>query len=314
MVFDKYKALQYILRVAYQKGISQSKLCENIYDVSHFNRMCNGKENVNLDVVMLCADKLSIEYNDLFSNSVVDKQKEINDYVNEFKRLSSINGTSELKNLYHEIEHYKYESKQIQQLKLVIHAYLEWRDFQHIMEAKKLLHKAFYTTAFKFDIIHGDYTVLSEMELEILIDISICEAKLGNLEISILYLDCIVKGLEHSPQVDLRIKCLMFLSAFSIENHNLEKALQSCELGINRSVHYNNYLHLCQLHYQKAIISYLLKDENFFIDELSMSYSLATTQNQLISWKQTFKKDIMKYQIPTEIIKDFTGYGDFANA
>ena len=41
--FDKKKALQIILDIAYHKGISQSQLIEGIYDYSHFNRMCNGK-------------------------------------------------------------------------------------------------------------------------------------------------------------------------------------------------------------------------------------------------------------------------------
>ena len=43
-LFDKKGALMYILKVASAKNISQAKLIDGIYDYSHFNRMCNGKE------------------------------------------------------------------------------------------------------------------------------------------------------------------------------------------------------------------------------------------------------------------------------
>ena len=49
--FDKKKALQIILDIAYHKGISQAQLIEGIYDYSHFNRMCNGKENIKIDIL-----------------------------------------------------------------------------------------------------------------------------------------------------------------------------------------------------------------------------------------------------------------------
>ena len=51
--FDKRKALQIILDKSYKKGISQSQLIEGIYDYSHFNRMCNGKENIKIDILVL---------------------------------------------------------------------------------------------------------------------------------------------------------------------------------------------------------------------------------------------------------------------
>ena len=60
-LFDKKGALMYILKVASAKNISQAKLIDGIYDYSHFNRMCNGKEPIKLEVLVFCAKKLSID-------------------------------------------------------------------------------------------------------------------------------------------------------------------------------------------------------------------------------------------------------------
>ena len=64
-LFDKKGALMYILKVASAKNISQAKLIDGIYDYSHFNRMCNGKEPIKLEVLVFCAKKLSIDLNKL---------------------------------------------------------------------------------------------------------------------------------------------------------------------------------------------------------------------------------------------------------
>ena len=67
--FDKKKALQIILDIAYHKGISQSQLIEGIYDYSHFNRMCNGKENIKIDILVLCCIKLNISFDQVIQFS-----------------------------------------------------------------------------------------------------------------------------------------------------------------------------------------------------------------------------------------------------
>lgn len=68
--YNKRKALEIILNEAYNRGLTQVKLIEGIYDYSHFNRMCNGKEKIKTDVLVLCCIKLGISF-----DSVVAKSK-----------------------------------------------------------------------------------------------------------------------------------------------------------------------------------------------------------------------------------------------
>ena len=70
--FDKQKALQIILDKAYNKGISQSQLIEGIYDYSHFNRMCNGKENIKIEILVLCCLKLEISFDQNWINTITN--------------------------------------------------------------------------------------------------------------------------------------------------------------------------------------------------------------------------------------------------
>ena len=66
------KMLQFILKNANVRKITQKKLIEGIYDYTHFNRMCNGKESIKIEILFLCAEKLGIPYKDLISNSMSD--------------------------------------------------------------------------------------------------------------------------------------------------------------------------------------------------------------------------------------------------
>lgn len=59
-MFNEKKALDYILEIASKKGFTQVDLAYNIYDYSHFNRMCNGKESIHRKVLFKCAKKLGV--------------------------------------------------------------------------------------------------------------------------------------------------------------------------------------------------------------------------------------------------------------
>ena len=101
--FDKSKALQIILDKAYNKGISQSKLIEGIYDYSHFNRMCNGKESIKLDILVLCCIKLDISFDQVIQLSKEKALLELDEYYNQFEIIRLKRNFTELTELYKQI-------------------------------------------------------------------------------------------------------------------------------------------------------------------------------------------------------------------
>ncbi|MBR3840869.1 MAG: hypothetical protein IKM20_07030 [Erysipelotrichales bacterium] len=70
---DKVKGLKYVLDVAKSRKISQSKLCEGIYDSSNFYKICKNptEKNINSEKLRLLFAKLNIGKDEIMINCTV---------------------------------------------------------------------------------------------------------------------------------------------------------------------------------------------------------------------------------------------------
>lgn len=143
--FDKNKALQIILDKAYSKGISQSKLIEGIYDYSHFNRMCNGKESIKIDILVLCCLKLDISFDQVLQLSKEKHLLDLDEYYNQFEIIRLNRNFNELIPLYHQItlNNNLYKLNKYKQLSSHILAIIEAKTNQNYIGAMHLLEQAF---------------------------------------------------------------------------------------------------------------------------------------------------------------------------
>lgn len=73
---DKYTVLDYLLCVAAARNISQRNLCEGIIDLSHFNRICNRKEDrLTWDILLSMAAKLKVDEKEIYDYCYVHNKK-----------------------------------------------------------------------------------------------------------------------------------------------------------------------------------------------------------------------------------------------
>lgn len=278
-MFDKTKALDYILEIAYSKGISQAKLCENIYDYSHFNRMCNGKENINTEVLLMCAEKLCISFDELNQASELSGKKEVIHYIEEFDCLSHYHDIDKIKKFSMELSSVELDDASFRQLKLSVKAFLLWRCDRDISTALNVLLDALKVTVRKIDFQSLLYSALSDLELNIINDIALCLFDLNRYDECFMILQNLVDGLSETDKYDKWIK---FNTNIAILCYRLQKydcAITYINQGILLSLEKNIYLYLLSLYYQKAIISYIKNDFTNFEEFLEKSYYLAIAQN-----------------------------------
>lgn len=296
-MFDKTKALDYILEIAYSKGISQARLCENIYDYSHFNRMCNGKENINTEVLLMCAEKLCISFDELNQASELSGKKEVIHYIEEFDCLSHYHDIDKIKKFSMELSSIDLDDALFKQLKLSVKAFLLWRYDREVSTALNVLLDALKVTVHKIDFQSLLYSALSDLELNIINDIALCLFDLNRYDESLLILQSLVDGLSETDKYDKWVKFNTNIAILCYRLQKYDRAMAHIDQGISKSLVKNIYLYLLSLYYQKAIISYRKNDLTAFEEFLEKSYYLALAQNCEQIFIEAYKEDVKELRI-----------------
>lgn len=118
---NKRDALNYILHVANQYNISQRALCENITDYSHFNRICNGKEdNISWDLLINISARLGITSKDICDNCLLASINQYNEMWNKLEEARDSHNYAYIKS---NIQHYsEMKSRSIYEKQLYFYA------------------------------------------------------------------------------------------------------------------------------------------------------------------------------------------------
>lgn len=303
--FDKKKALQIILDIAYHKGISQAQLIEGIYDYSHFNRMCNGKENIKIDILVLCCIKLDISFDKIIQLSKEKPLLELDAYYNQFEIIRQKRNYNELSKLYQSIISNKKikEFDKYKQLATHILAIIEGQNNHNFEAAKHLLEQAFELSGYsiqKYNQFH-----LTKEQVEILIDYSICCFSLNDLKWQeiLLYLKENKNNFVDEETFDYMYPKVSYnISTMFLTNKNYSKSLIHSEEAIQFCRYKNNFIYLPYLCYHSACCLSILKKYSQAKEYLDNSKIIFKLQNHLDEFQKTYQADYQTY----------FSHGDFA--
>lgn len=302
-MINKLTALTYIINAAMEKGYTQRSLIDGIYDYSHFNRMCNGKENISLDVLLACADKIGLSYNEAL------RQPQNKAYIlleDELDKVLEFHNYDHLNTVYQELSYLitKKDDPCIKQLYYLVKALLLWRS-NHNDLALDYFYTALHITTIKKDMFKISYHMFSHIELRIVNAIAIFEYLKGNITLSINILKKILQDLN-IYEVDINkakklIESSYFLGLIQLHQKNIQEANFFIDTGIQYSLKISVYLYMFPLYYYSAILNYLdcKKDKgNILLDEC---YILAQTQEKVPLFLSMLKKDTVMYSLNPEL-------------
>ena len=296
--FDTSKALQIILNKAYDKGISQSKLIEGIYDYSHFNRMCNGKESIKIDILVLCCLKLDISFDQVIQSSKEKHLLDLDGFYNQFETIRLKRNYDELMSLYHQItsDDYLYNLNKYKQLSSHILAIIEVKTKHNYAGAIHLLEQAFEFSG--HSIKQYQKCNLSKEQIEILIDYSLCCISLHNpLWKEILFF----LEKEKNNYTDKEIFCYMYpkiaynISTMFLIDKDYSNSLFYSEKVIEFCKKENNFIYLPYLYYNSACSLLMLKNYSKAKEYLENSKSIFKLQNHLDEFQKTYQADYQTY-------------------
>lgn len=305
-MFNKKKALDYILEVATYKSISQSQLIEGIYDYSHFNKMCNGKENINIEVIFACADKLNIDYNALFSYANDDIDKSLEAYKTEFKKLTYMQNYKEIENMYNQLSAIETSHILMQQFIKVIQAIVTYKTYHQPQTSLSLLYEALKYTCHTYDFDHLQCKSLSEFEIKIINDIAVFHYILGDTDQSFHIFKQLINQLNTLDiYPDSLITATYNLSLFLMNSNIYELSEYYTNYGIHLCLKKSHFLTLCLFYYNRAFLYYVKGDIHNFEEYLNKSFLLAQIQNRTHQFYDALKQDVDKMSIDGYYLKKY---------
>ena len=296
--FDKKKALQIILDIAYHKGISQSQLIEGIYDYSHFNRICNGKENIKIDILVLCCIKLDISFDKIIQLSKEKPLLELDAYYDQFEIIRQKRNYNELSKLYQSIIFNKKlkEFDKYKQLATHILAIIEAQNNHNFEPAKRLLEQAFELSGYsiqKYNQFH-----LTKEQVEILIDYSLCCFSLNDPKWQeiLLYLKENKNNFVDEETFDYMYPKIIYnLSTIFLYNKDYINSLIYSEEAIQFCRNKNKFIILPYLYYNSACCLCMLKKYDKAKEYLDNSKSIFKIQNNLKEFEKVYQTDCQIY-------------------
>lgn len=296
--FDKSKALQIILDKAYNKGISQTKLIEGIYDYSHFNRMCNGKESIKIDILVLCCLKLDISFDQVVQLSKEKTLLELDEYYNQFEIIRLKRNFTELTQLYQQIISNKKikELNKYKQLSTHILAIIEAQKNHNFSVAKGLLEQAFELSG--YSIKKYNQFNLSKEQIEILIDYSICCFSLHDskwYKILLFLRDKRNNYIDEQTFNYIYPKILYNLSTMFLVNKDYSNSLIYSEEAIQFCTNENNFIYLPYLYYNSSCCLSMMKKYDQAKEYLTNSKSIFKLQNKLEEYQKVYQTDYQTY-------------------
>ena len=296
--FDKRKALQIILDKAYKKGISQSQLIEGIYDYSHFNRMCNGKETIKIDILVLCCIKLDISFDQVIQLSKEKVLIELDTYYEQFEIIRLKRNFNELPELYQSIisnEKIK-ELNKYKQLSTHILAIIEAQNNHNFNTAKCLLEQAFELSGHSIKKYAQFY--LSKEQIEILIDYALCCFSLHDSrwqDILLFLNDKRNHYIDEDTFNYIYPKISYNISTIFLINQDYSKSLMYSEESIQFCRNKNNFIYLPYLYYNSACSLSMLKNYDKAKEYLDNSKNIFKLQNHLEEFQKTYQDDSQIY-------------------
>lgn len=290
--FDKKDSLDYILEIATTRGISQRKLIEGIYDYSHFNKMCNGKEAISLDVIVACCEKLDVTFEHVITHC---KLIDDNSYENLKSRFEYIKLTQQfelLNNLLNQIEVRKNDTLKFQQLFYAIRATIESAIHNNHLYSLDLYEKALKSTILSFSL--KDYNIqdMNIDEIGILYNISSEYNRLGYKEKSKVMLEEIVDWHRQVPiNSKVLYKCCYELSKIYLNFKKYSEAVLILEWAIKLGKQTGNYIGFGYLYYNLSIANSYLDQVEESLDNFNQSISIFKIQDRPETYIEKLKKD-----------------------
>lgn len=297
--FDKNKALKIILNIAYKRNISQSKLIDGIYDYSHFNRMCNGKESVKLDILVLCCLKLGICFDDVLNMSKFEGLVELDKYYDKFEAIRINRNYKDLENLFYDITHNDklHNLKAYKQFKNHILGIIQAHLYQNYKQAKQSFETAFESSS-NNSIYCYNYHNLNREQIEILIDYSICCFCLGLSTWENILSFLINPNNKYASDKILHYvypKISYNMSIIYLMKEDYKNSLIYAGKGIEFSRKTNNYIYLGYLYYNSACCLAMLNNHIEAKNHLNLSKNLLTIQNKENEFNEVYNKDCSLY-------------------
>ncbi len=296
--FDKNKALQIILNKAFNKGISQSKLIEGIYDYSHFNRMCNGKENIKVDILVLCCLKLDISFDQVIQESKSKTLLELDEFYNHFEIIRLRRNYNELSDLYQHIisNNQLHKLNKYKQLSKHLLAIIEAKRNQNFNIAKRLLEEAFEISGYSIEK-YRNFDLTKE-QIEILIDYSICCFSLRNTEWYDILVFLTEKANNYTDEYTFDCmypKIIYNISTMCLIEEDYKTSIKYCDEAIQFCRDKNNFIYLPYLYYNSACCFSMIKDYTKSKECLENCRSIFKLQNKLEEFQKVYQLDYEKY-------------------
>lgn len=262
--YDWKKALDYILYIANQKEISQASLADDVITLSHFNKMCNGKEKVKAEIVLDCARKVGIDDDKIVA---IARSKENVMYLEFKEKLDQIlyhQNYKTLHSLKNEIEPYKNTSKYFSQLYYQISGLIEGSLNHHYDIALTYFKKALRVVYPKHKLDKQLISIyLSDIDLELLGTIAICNKNLGLFEEAIRVYLLILEYIEKNGITSKLYPKSCYNLARTFEKlKQYNKSLEYANKGIDYSIKHQIYSKYGNLYFAKAVAEFYLGIDN----------------------------------------------------
>lgn len=244
---NKQNALNYLCNIAYEKGLSVNDLIDGIADKGNVSRMRSGKAKVTLDIIMLLANRLDVNLEDVLRNSSSTDP----DF---FEAVDSIRYYSQI----HDYEACKYLLKKTKKefeneiLKSVeIYQLIHWHEAivlteldNKYYEAIDILNDALAINNKKFSLNSFDPKDYSDIEIGIINSILISYFNIDKTNQSIRKAyKLIIEYLDEKHTDDYEILCNIhyeFLMVLGYQNSNvdvlLQIALSTAQLAIENGI------------------------------------------------------------------------------
>lgn len=293
--FNKKLALEYILKIASLENISQRKLCEGLYDYGHFNRMCNGKEAINTDVLFECAIRLGISIEDLVKNS---KSNEINRYNELIERKNCIlayQDYEKLKLFYNDLVILDSKDIYIKQLQFWIQGILEAVINKNYLYAIDLFIKALRLTKKDFKLENFVINVFTLTEMSILRNLAMCYSNIEEYSKSIKILEKIISNENINDK--LYAECCYSLCKCYRMLEDYEKHYLIAKDGVDRCLKKLEIILLPYLYFELALAYKNLGKENHASETYNKCLEYFKMQNGSEECIKNLELDRIYYKI-----------------
>lgn len=185
---NKRNALNYLCNIAYERGLSINTIVDGIADKGNVSRMRSGKAKITLDIIMLLANRLDVNLDDVLRNSS-STSPDFFEAIDSIRYYSQIQDFEACKYLLEKTEKEFAEeilkSVEIYQIigwhKAIIN--IELKNNYH--ESIDILNDSLAINSKQFNINNFDPKIFTDIELGIINAIIICNIKLNNYSIVI---------------------------------------------------------------------------------------------------------------------------------